>query len=82
MDQWPASMRGELGRREPENVNSSEPPSYLLRRLHGGDYQKVYHANRILRNAATDPEVAISRCPNLKKLSDDLLLLARILRKH
>jgi hypothetical protein len=64
---------------QPETVNFDEPPAKLLERLHrdklGRSYKKVTDGANLF--ARLDPGIAQSKCPNLKRLLEDMLSLAR-----
>lgn len=63
----------------PETVNFNEPPAYLLDRLyeealHKG-YKKVANGSDLF--SKLDPHVVRNKCPYFKRLSDDLVELAK-----
>lgn len=78
---FPADIRSGLTAKtaQPETVNSDEPPAKLLDRLyqskHGRHYKKVTNGEDLF--AKLDPSVAYQKCPKLKALLDEMLLLAR-----
>ncbi len=77
-DEWPPAIRGPITERPPEEMNFHEPPSKLLTRLLGGEYKKIVRARNIL--GRVDAQVAITACPFLGLLAEDLLGLARALQ--
>ena len=64
----------------PETVNFDEPPARLLERLYrqkiGRPYRKVIDGASLFRSLS--PEKAAERCPNLRRLLEDMLALARL----
>jgi hypothetical protein len=76
----PKDVRASLPGRcaQPELVNFDEPPAKLLERLHrdklGRSYKKVTDGANLF--ARLDPGAAQSKCPNLKRLLEDMLSLA------
>jgi hypothetical protein len=62
----------------PERVNFQFPPSHRLKDLYwqklGKKYRKPIEGSRLFQKL--DPEVASVRCPHLKLLLEDILLLA------
>lgn len=68
----------QIKRREPEQVNFKEPPAKFLKRILGR-YNKTVTAMNLFPRI--NPQIAIDKCPYLKQLTDDLLLLAKILQK-
>ena len=63
----------------PEMVNFNEPPAKLLERLYPlhvkRSYKKVVNGKKLF--GKLDPGIAYNKCPNLKKLLDKMLYLAR-----
>lgn len=64
---------------QPETINFLEPPSYLLNRLFRQakrvDYKKTSDGIKLFKKV--DPRVAYERCPNLKRMLDTMLDLAK-----
>jgi hypothetical protein len=64
----------------PETVNFYEPPSYLLDRLYKEalrkNYKKVAYGQDLFNQL--DPIAVRGRCPYFKRLSDDLIELAKL----
>ncbi len=79
-EQWPEKVRRQLTRRPPEQVNFNEPPAKFLKRILGGRYKKTTTAMNLFPKI--DPQVAIDRCPYLKRLAEDLLLVAKLLHSE
>ncbi len=77
-DKWPREIRARIAKRRPEEVNFDEPPARLLRRLLGGRYKKTVYAKNIF--PFVDPKIAVGKCPFLKKLTHDLLKVAKQLQ--
>lgn len=65
--------------RIPEAVNFGEPPAKLLARLYWEKthrtYKKVVHGKSLF--ARLDPNVAYEKCPELKRMLDEMLRMAR-----
>ncbi len=63
----------------PETVNSDTPPAELLKSLYstkmGKQYKKVTNGKELF--AKLNPTVACKKCPSLKALLDEMLLLAQ-----
>ena len=63
----------------PEIVNFDTPPAMLLERLYssktGRQYKKVTNGKELF--AKLDPAVAYDKCPSLKALLDEMLLLSQ-----
>jgi Domain of unknown function (DUF4276) len=63
----------------PETVNFDEPPAKLLGRLYEEKLRKGY--KKVIDRAKLfddlSPDLAYAKCPNLKRLLDDLLALAQ-----
>ena len=76
--EWPVEIRAQLTRRDPEEVNFTEPPAKFLKRLLGGSYKKTTHALNLFPKI--DPRVAIDKCPYLRLLATDLLDIANRLQ--
>lgn len=78
---FPADIRGGLPPKvkQPETVNFDEPPAKLLDRLylnkHGRPYKKVTNGEELF--AKLDPAIAYQKCPSLKALLDEMLVLAQ-----
>jgi len=78
---FPAQFQNSLTAksRQPETVNSDEPPYRLLRNLYAtrtaSGYRKTTEGPDLFRNL--DPRTAYAKCPSLKALLDEMLLLAR-----
>lgn len=75
---WPAKVRDQIKKRPPEQVNFKEPPARFLKRILGTQYKKTVHAKNIF--PFVDPQVAIDKCPYLRRLAEDLLEVARRLQ--
>ena len=73
-EEWPANVRSKIQRKLPEEVNFDEPPAKFLKRILGGRYKKTVHARNLFPKI--DPQVAIGKCPYLKLLAEDLLMVA------
>ncbi|OHB80313.1 MAG: hypothetical protein A2Z25_06195 [Planctomycetes bacterium RBG_16_55_9] len=62
----------------PETINFSEPPSKLLDKMYyqkmGRKYKKVVLGRTLF--AKLDPEIAYTKCPNLKMMLDEMLRMA------
>ena len=65
-------------KRKPENVNFDEPPAKLLKRVYyketNRNYKKVTNGKQLFKNL--NPEIAAEKCPNLKKLLNEMLTMA------
>lgn len=74
---FPREVRTELRDKttDPERVDFDEPPVKLLQRTYrkttGREYKKVTHGTDLFRKL--DPEIASSKCPQLKRMLDYLL---------
>jgi len=77
-DEWPPSVRSQITKRPPEQVDFNELPAKFLKRILGGRYKKTTTAMNVFPRL--DPQVAIDRCPHLKLLAEDLLGVARSLQ--
>lgn len=77
-EKWPISVRDQIRKRPPEQVNFNEPPAKFLKRILGGRYKKTVHAKNLF--PVVDPQVAMDKCPFLKLLADDLLEIAKRLQ--
>ena len=77
-EQWPANVRKEIEKRPPEQVNFNEPPAKFLKRIVGRQYKKTVCAKNIFPKV--DPQIAISKCPYLRRLAEDMLEVARRLQ--
>lgn len=64
---------------QPESVNFNEPPAKLLERLYkeklGKSYKKVIDGANLF--AELSPDVAQTKCPYLRRLLQDMLMLAQ-----
>jgi hypothetical protein len=64
---------------QPEKVNFNEPPAQLLDRVYKQktkrNYKKTTYGKQLF--AKLDPIVAVSRCPYLKAMLDEMLFLAK-----
>ncbi len=64
---------------QPETVNFDEPPAKLLNRLYTQatrrEYKKVTHGRELF--AKLDPIVAVSKCPCLAEMLNEMLQLAK-----
>jgi len=72
--EWPPEIRDAITKKRPEEINFDEPPSRLLTRLLRADYKKVVRARNIF--GRVDPRIAVTACPYLGLLADDLLRVA------
>lgn len=64
--------------KQPEKVNSHEPPSKLLARLYqkmNKKYKKPVDGEKLF--SKLNPETAYAKCPHLKALLDEMLTLAQ-----
>jgi hypothetical protein len=77
-EKWPAAVRDQIVKREPEQVNFTEPPAKFLNRILGGRYKKTVGAKNIF--PFVDPQTAIDKCPYLRMLAQDMLAVARQLQ--
>lgn len=77
-EKWPSSVRKQIQKRPPEQVNFNEPPARFLKRILGGRYKKTVRAKNMFPDV--DPRIAIEKCPFLKLLADDLLEIAKRLQ--
>ena len=63
----------------PESVNWDNPPSHMLdhlfKRATRRKYKKIVHGCNLF--AKLDPDVAYAKCPNLKRLLDAMLEIAK-----
>ena len=63
----------------PEAVDFGDPPAKRLERLYrqktGREYKKVVHGTNLF--SRLDPEVAYTKCPQLKRMLDEMLKMAR-----
>jgi len=64
---------------QPETVNFNEPPAKLLDRVYKQktrrNYKKTTYGKQLF--AKLDPATAVSKCPFLKKMVDEMLSLAK-----
>ena len=77
---FPKSLQGTFPEKveQPEKVNFNEPPSKLLSRLYqkmNKKYKKPVDGKDLFAKLA--PSVAYAKCPHLKALLDEMLVLAR-----
>ncbi len=77
-ERFPANVRHQITKRPPEDVNFNEPPAKFLKRILGGAYKKTVYAKNIF--PFVDPQIAIHKCPFLRRLASDLLDIARRLQ--
>jgi hypothetical protein len=74
---FPREIQAELPDkiRNPEHVDLDEPPAKLLQRLYrkvtNHEYKKVIHGTELFRRL--DPNVAYSKCSQLKRMLDHML---------
>jgi hypothetical protein len=65
--------------KEPESINFTEPPSYLLDRLYneatGKSYKKVVNGTELF--GKLDPAVVRAKCPTFRQMADDLVEMAQ-----
>jgi len=63
----------------PETIDFGEPPAKVLNRLYreklGKEYKKVVYGKALF--ARLDPAVAYQKCPYLKRMLDEMLVLAK-----
>lgn len=75
----PVRMGLEGIRRPPEDVDFSEPPKRLLKRLYEHrlkrDYRPMTDGTHLF--AKLDPDTAYQRCPNLREMLDAVLAVAQ-----
>lgn len=77
---FPTNVKRVLSKdkRKPENVNFDEPPAKLLKRVYyketNRNYKKVTNGKQLFKNL--NPEIAAEKCPNLKKLLNEMLTMA------
>lgn len=80
-DIFPQGVKRALPKRieHPERVNFNEPPAKLLDRIYRKatkrSYKKTTYGKQLF--ARLDPTVAISKCPNLGAMMNEMLALAR-----
>ncbi|MEO8495026.1 MAG: DUF4276 family protein [Planctomycetota bacterium] len=78
---FPHDIKSALANRvaQPELVNFNKPPAKLLDRIYKQvtkrSYKKTTYGKQLF--ARLDPAVAISKCPNLKTMVDEMLALAK-----
>jgi hypothetical protein len=78
---FPAEVRGGFPGRinQPETVNLTEPPSHLLGRLYRDKlhrtYKKIVNGGELFEQL--NPDVAYNKCPRLRELLNEILLLAQ-----
>jgi hypothetical protein len=74
---FPRKVQAELGGdiRDPESVDFDEPPGKLLQRIYrkvtDREYKKVTHGTELF--GKLDPDVACSKCRQLKRMLDHML---------
>lgn len=78
---FPSSIARKIKARyhRPEEIDFDEPPSKLLNRLFREDTHRNYDKRvqgKLLFNKL-DPDTAYSKCPHLKELLDEMLILAK-----
>jgi len=77
---FPKNIRKRLSKlkKDPEEVNFNEPPAKLLEKIYrsvtGKNYKKVTYGKQLFKNL--NPETAAEKCPNLKKLLNEILTMA------
>ena len=81
-DIFPREVRGALperATRQPERINFDEPPAKLLNRVYlqrtRHIYKKVTNGRQLF--ARLDPEIAVTKCPRLKSMLEEMLCLAK-----
>jgi hypothetical protein len=80
-DLFPSDVRNALVNKiaYPERVNFDEPPAKLLDRIYrkvsNRNYKKTTYGKQLF--AKLDPEIAAEKCPYLKLLFDEMLLMAK-----
>ena len=76
---FPPEVRRHLPRQAPETVNTITPPKALLRELYrvhtGRNYKETVNGPDLF--SRLNPEEAYAKCPKLKELLDEMLLLAK-----
>ena len=77
-ERWPAEVRAQITKRPPEDIDFKEPPAKFLSRILGRRYKKTVCAKNIF--PFVDPQVAIDKCPYLRRLAEDVLEVARRLQ--
>lgn len=72
-----AALAGKVER--PENVNFHEPPAKLLNRLYNQYLKRSYKKTTYGRDlfGKLDPSIAAQKCPYLKRMLNELLVLAQ-----
>lgn len=75
---FPEKIRTQIKKRQPEDVNFNEPPAKFLKKLMGGKYMKTVYAKNVF--PFVDPQIAIDKCPFLRRLASDLLDVANRLQ--
>ena len=77
-DIFPTEVRRHLPKQPPETVNSNTPPKTLLRELYrlytGRNYKETVNGPDLF--SRLNPADAYAKCPNLKALLDEMLILA------
>jgi len=76
---FPPAIDVRLPKTPPEGINFQDPPGTLLRSLYSThldrNYGKVVDGTELFHKL--DPNVAYDRCPHLRLLLDDILMLAK-----
>jgi hypothetical protein len=74
-----SNIRSHMPTELPETVNFNEPPAKLLERVYEQEtrhrYKKVTYGKDLFRKL--NPNLAYQKCPQLKVLLDEMLLLAK-----
>jgi hypothetical protein len=76
--EWPPGVRDQITKRPPEQVSFTQPPAKFLKHLLAGCYKKTTTAMNLFPRL--DHKLAMDKCPFLKLLLEDLLLVARLLQ--
>ncbi len=77
---FPSEVRNAFPKkiRRPEKVNFTEPPAKLLDRIYkqklGQNYKKTTYGKTLFSDL--DPKIAVSKCPYLKTMLEEMLSLA------
>ena len=77
----PAEVRKKLPGKvtQPETINFNEPPAYLLDRLYEEatkrGYKKVTYGDKLFREL--DANVVAHRCPSFRRMTEDMVALAK-----
>ena len=82
-DIFPREVRDALPERttrQPERINFDEPPAKLLNRVYRQRtrhvYKKVTNGRQLF--GRLDPEVAVTKCPRLKAMLEEMVRLAKV----